>query len=277
MKSSSCNSQTIPRADQEHSSLTADVTSIKKASSISLLCISAVAAPAFVLWMGHQARCGRPALIPNPLWRNLTFSSICLSVLFTWAGFNSFEQLISLWIQLLQGYSPLQTSIRLLPQTVVGIAVSVLLGLFVHRVHCSWIVGVSTVISLAAPLVMGVCNPHWVYWAAVFPAVGLNVVGADCLYTISNLLIVSSFQQEDHGLAGGVFNTIAQVGKSMGLALIAVITSTVMQAKASSGEANSLELGYHAGFWFCLALSVVALFVSLFGLRKAGKIGIKEE
>lgn len=267
----------ISTANHESSSLTTDVTSIKKASSIILLCISAIAGPAFVFWMNYQTRSGRPALIPNSLWKNMTFSSICLSVLFTWAGFNSFEQLLSLWIQVLQGFSPLQTSLRLLPQSVIGIVLNALLGLFVHRVGCSWIVGISTMVSIGGPIIMGLTNPDLIYWAAVFPSVSLIAVGADCLYTVSNLLVIQSFKDEDHGLAGGVFNTIAQVGKSIGIAMIAVVTSTVTEANSSSGHDSSLEKGYHAGFWFVLGLYVVALFVSLFGLRKAGKIGGKED
>ena len=39
----------------------------------------------------------------------------------------------------------------------------------------------------------------------------LNPVGADSLFTISNLVITSVFHENTQALAGGVFNTVSQV------------------------------------------------------------------
>lgn len=124
---------------------------------------------------------------------------------------------------------------------------------------------------------MALSNPRWVYWAALFPSLSLNGVGADALYTISNILILREFPQAKQGLAGGVFNTMAQVGKSLGLALSAVISSVVTQNAHQSPPADAETDGYRAGFWFCLGLNAISLSVSAVGLRKVGRIGGKED
>lgn len=230
----------------------------------------------FVLWMRHQVKTGQPALVPNSVWLNRIFASVCVGVFFTWGSFNTLEQLMSLWLQIVQRQSQLQTSIRFLPQTVVGVVVNAAVGLLIHRFSVFWVLITSCLISLSAPILMGLSGTRWIYWAAAFPAISLNVVGADCFYTIANLLISSQFPENEKGLAGGVFNTLAQVGKSLGLALSAVITDAITDSSKLNEEGDRVAEGYRGGFWFCLAFSVMTLCVVWWGLRKCGKID-KEE
>lgn len=99
--------------------------------------------------------------------------------------------------------------------------------------RADWIVIVTTIIAIIAciaPLLMAVVNPDWTYWAMAFPAVFFNPLGADGLFTISNLLITSLFPAKMQGLAGGVFNTVSQIGKSVGLALVALSANQVSLA-----------------------------------------------
>lgn len=249
------------------SSITANPSNLNSPSHISMLCISILLVPAFIFWMHRQVRRGMPALIPNSLWRSRAFSSICLAVFLTWAYFNSLEQLLSLWLQVVQQNSPLQTSIQFLPETVVGIFINAAVGLFVNRFSAFWIIVISTAISLPASLLMGLSATDSNYWVAAFPAICLIVVGPDSLYTIANLLISSLFPEDAQGLTGGVFNTMAQVGKSVGLALTAVISN----AMTGKRHEENLVDGYRGGMWFCLALNAAALCVSFWGLRQVGK------
>ena len=76
--------------------LSSNIKNIRQASNISLLVLSAASLPAFVWWMHYQVKRNRPALIPNSLWRNSSFTSICVMTLFTTAVSNSMELFSSL-------------------------------------------------------------------------------------------------------------------------------------------------------------------------------------
>lgn len=76
--------------------LSSDIKNIRQASNISLLVLSAASVPAFVWWMYFQVKRNRPALIPNTLWRNSGFTSVCVMVLFASAVSNSMELFSSL-------------------------------------------------------------------------------------------------------------------------------------------------------------------------------------
>ncbi len=64
--------------------------------NIVLLILSVVLFVAFVWWMDYQVKRNRPALIPNALWRNSTFTSMCVMILFASAVSNSMELFSSL-------------------------------------------------------------------------------------------------------------------------------------------------------------------------------------
>lgn len=74
--------------------------------------------------------------------------------------------------------------------------------------------------------------------------------GADTLFTIANLLITSVFPAKTQALAGGVCNTVAQIGKTVGLATTAGIASNIAAKEAQNGATNKEALleGYKAAF-----------------------------
>lgn len=232
--------------------------------------------PAFIVWVGRRERLGQPALIPNSLWRNKVFTTVCLCVFLTWGSFNALEQILTFYFQLVQHRTPLKTALLFLPEPASGVVTNVAIGLFVHRVRGDVLVGLATAVSCVAPLLMAVASPSWSYWAAAFPAVVIVPVGSDTLFTIANLVVTAQFPGKTQGLAGGVFNTISQVGKSVGLALSAVIANSVT-LKAQGSVEEELVQGYKATFWFCLALNLTTLVLSVWGLRTIGKVGLKRD
>ena len=76
--------------------ITGSISSIHDATNIALLSMAGALALAFVLWMHLQEKRGKPALIPNSLWKKMAFSSICLMVLMTWAVQQSIDYFFSL-------------------------------------------------------------------------------------------------------------------------------------------------------------------------------------
>jgi len=159
-----------------------------------------------------------------------------------------------------------------------GASLNILMGLYVHRMRANWALLASFVVSAISPLLLAVMQSHATYWEFVFPAVALIPISADVLYTISQLIITAEFDSKDQALAGGVFNTVAQIGKSVGLALSAVVASSVSEkVKSSASHEDRLLEGYRAAWWFTMASTVACIVVTLVGLRNIGKVGLKRE
>lgn len=64
--------------------------------NIALLAISVALLGAFPLWMDYQVKRNKPALIPNKLWRNWSFTAVCIAVFFCWASLNGIEYFTTL-------------------------------------------------------------------------------------------------------------------------------------------------------------------------------------
>lgn len=173
---------------------------------------------------------------------------------------------------------------------------------------------------MIAPLIMANMDLEWGYWRAAFWAMLFSPLSADgtplnpfpsfnfilsprflptpscltklvlqeliiVLYTISNLAITSLFPVRTQALAGGVFNTLAQIGNSVGLAVTSIVAASVTGAKSAAaaegastqGGILALWEGYKASFWTCFAACVVSGMICAGGMRGLGKVGLKVE
>ena len=115
-------------------------------------------------------------------------------------------------------------------------------------------------------------------WTLTQPQL-LCPLAADVLFTVGILVVSNVFPERTQALAGAVFNTVAQLGTSIGLAATAVISSTVTRDSDFSNKNSpaALMTGYRATFWTLFAWMITACLVGGFGLRKLGKIGQKTE
>ncbi|KPI41110.1 putative MFS-type transporter [Cyphellophora attinorum] len=259
--------------------LTGSVRTIEQPVTIALLLLAVVLIVGFVGWVQRQEKLGRPAIIPNSIWRNRIFTSVCVDVFLLWGAFNAMEALLTFFFQDVQLLSATATSLRFLPVAVMGILLNLVVGSLIHRVRADWAITFSCLISCISPILTATMKPTSSYWEFVFPAITLSAIGVDVLFTASQLVITSAFPDRTQALAGGVFNTVAQVGKSVGLAISAVIANSISESVEHSGKPHTLVLldGYRGAWWFCLASCAAVVVVSIFGLRNIGKLGVKRD
>ncbi|KAL4887269.1 major facilitator superfamily domain-containing protein [Aspergillus karnatakaensis] len=240
---------------------------------IALFVVSIVLLPVFVVWVGWQERHGRPALIPNSLWKNTLFTATCIVVFFAWAELNALQYFTSLYFQEIQHLSAFTSSLMFLPMVIAGALTNIFTGYTVDKVRVGWLVFVSAIFSTVSPLLMAVGDPDWIYWRGPFVAILLSPIHADVLFTVSNLIISRAYPGQNQALAGAVFNSVSQVGNSVGLAVSAAIAASVTD---HSPEQDVLK-GYRAAYWLMFASMVLVTVVSYFGLRKGGYVGKKDE
>lgn len=271
--------------------LSADLTSIRAPTTISLLVISIVLLLAFPLWMHHRTSTNKPALVPNALWRNLPFTSTCIMVTLSYGVMNSIELFSSLYFQEIQHASTLTTSLYLLPNLATGVLINILVGIFVHKIPARWLVAGSAVVCAMSPMMMALMDPEWKYWYLAFWAQVFAPFSADVLFTVGLIIVSDNFPEDTQALAGAVFNTVAQFGMSLGMGSCQVVALGVQGENASSGggghgggafadeekDNGALLKGYRASYWMMFGYMVVCGAIAVVGLRRAGKVGLKRE
>lgn len=248
---------------------------IKEPGNLVVLCVASVLFPAFFLWMHRQEKVGGLALIPNSLWRKLPFLTICVMVLLQWAVIQSMEVYYSLFFQDVQLLSPIQASLRFLPSIIIGVILNISTGLFVQHMQVDYLVTISSVLAAASPLLLALTDPAWPFWYTAFWSILLSPVSVDVIFTIAHLIVVDVFPPKTHALAGAVFNTVAQFGTSLGMAVMATISSayTKRTAGLTKNSPDALIVGYQAVFWACFVLMCLTCFMAPVGLRRVGRLG----
>ena len=153
---------------------------------------------------------------------------------------------------------------------------NLVIGAVVHRVSAVWIVSISSILCAGSPLLMAVIQPSWPYWGNAFVAQLLQPVSFNALFTVGLIVITNVFLSNTQALAGAVYNTSAQFGSALGMAILQVI-STITTDQSHEKGSEALMAGYRASFWTMFGFMLLCTVVGFGGLRKAGKVGLKQD
>ncbi|KAI0130241.1 major facilitator superfamily domain-containing protein [Xylariales sp. AK1849] len=255
--------------------VTVDTSSIRLPSNIVMLALAALLFPIFGMWVQRQENRNRPALIPNTLWRNSVFVSMSALSFLSWATVTANQYFMALFFEKVQGLTAFQTSLRFLPIVASGLTANIIAGSLVHRVRADFLIAGGVLLSSVTPLLMALVDPALPYWAMAFPATLLSPIAADVVLVVANLAITNIFPSEYHGLAGGLTNTLAQLGISLGLNFTAILANTVTFGSSYDDKSSpeALEIGYRASFWASFGITLSLLLIAFLGLRKIDKVG----
>ncbi|KAJ6533086.1 major facilitator superfamily domain-containing protein [Mycena capillaripes] len=162
---------------------------------------------------------------------------------------------VQLYYQIYIGYSPVRTVVRLTPMFVTGIICNVVVAFIVGRVPTLWLLGSGTLTTTVAPLLFALIVPSAPYWAFGFPAAVCSVVGADFLFAAGTMFVSDSVGPYEQSVAGGVFQTMTQLGTSFGVTASTIVFNHVQQSANNRGATRLLV---HAAMWMATLLALIA-------------------
>ncbi len=192
-------------------------------------------------------------LLPVRVFANRTRATSFLVMMVVPAAMFAMFYFLSLFIQLVVGYSPLHTGFAFLPFSVgivIGAGVS---SNLVNRIDARFIAGVGTLMAAAALFgfsrldvpngaadLMALSDGGHLgadvnYWASIFPFIVLMSVGMGAVFVPLTLTAVHHLRAEDSGIGSGVLNTMQQVGGALGLAILSTVA-----LQASDGTKTEL-------------------------------------
>jgi EmrB/QacA subfamily drug resistance transporter len=171
----------------------------------------------------------------------------------------------SLYIQRVLGYGPLKAGLAFLPFTA-GIMLSAgLSSQFAPKIGVRIITAIGLVIAIAGLLLLTRIPVGGSYVTDVLPSLLLTSFGLGGVFVSLTLVATTGLEDEDQGLASGLFNTSQQIGGALGLAILSTIAAS-RTAGAAGSKAEGLVDGFHyafAGSAVFLLAGLVALFALL--------------
>ena len=215
---------------------------------IGAFAIAAVALVTFALLELHQ----RAPMLDLSLFRNRTFSGANAAMLFVGLAMFGTFFFVSLYMQNVLGYSPVEAGASFLPMTILIILIAPRAGALTDRVGSRWLVGGGMTL-LAGMLfyytTLGASESFW----ALLPGLLLGGVGMGMTMTPVTAAAMSAVPVDKAGVGSAVLNSARQVGGSLGIAVMGSIVAS----------ASSYLVGFHdalrVGSFLCLVGAAVAV------------------
>lgn len=102
-------------------------------------------------------------------------------------AFTSAQFWLSFFLQKVKKLSALRVAIYLIPQAIAGLAFNIIAGLTMHRVRNEYLMFLGAACYAAGTALLANMKEDSSYWAFIFPALILMVVGADFELNIANV------------------------------------------------------------------------------------------
>jgi MFS family permease len=209
----------------------------------------------FFLHIRSLERQSREPLLSTALFRNRTSNLALVTQNIQWLMMMGSSYVISVYLQVIRGYSAIQTGLIFTAATA-GVLVSSLAAerLATRRAQ-STLIRAGFVVTLAGiVLALALGNDTSSVWKLI-PGLLLIGLGVGTMLTPSVNVVQSSFPEQQQGEISGLSRSVSNLGSSLGTA----IAGTILVAAASADHPYALALG--ALIVFGLIGLVAALFL----------------
>jgi EmrB/QacA subfamily drug resistance transporter len=210
----------------------------------------------FLLW---EARSRNP-MLPLRLFRRRNFSFANLETFTVYGGLATQGFFLTLFLQQLAGYSPLQAGATSVPVTIVMFFLSPRVGRLSMRLGPRLFMGIGPFICAASTLWMRSLEPGFSYWTSLLPAQLVFAAGLSMIVAPLTATVLADAGPGDAGIASGVNNAVARVANLLGIAIVGA---------AIAGAANQLDMpGYRLAMAITAALFAAGGAIGLAAIRK---------
>jgi EmrB/QacA subfamily drug resistance transporter len=218
-------------------------------SSLEIVAPIALGAVLLALFVGWELRTESP-MLPMRFFRNRTFTLANVASLFMFFGMFGSIFLLTQFFQTVQGFSPLDAGLRVLPWTAMPIFIAPVAGALSDRIGGHRIMGVGLALqAVGLGWIAAVSTPTTPYAALVIPFV-LSGVGMALFFAPVANVVLSSVRPREEGQASGANNAIRELGGVFGVAVLAAIFSHY----GGYGTGQSFVAGMTPAVWVGAAL-----------------------
>ena len=222
------------------------------------------AAVLLVAFVVNEVRADTP-LFPFSIFRVKGLVAADITQLVAFAGFLTMFFFVTLYMQEVLGFSPIQAGMAYLPVTgAFGISAGISTQL-IGRVGTRPVIVGGSLIAAAGIYWLSRVPVDGTYAANVLPGLLIMPLGAGAVFVGVTIAANAGVPAHQAGLAAALLNAARQVGSALGLAIFSAIATSrthhLLAAHAST--ATALDVGYQRALFvssiFVLAAAIIAL------------------
>ena len=224
----------------------------------------AIAALLLVGFVVNELRARNP-LVPMSILKVKGVAAADATQLVAIAGFLPMFFFLTLYMQTVLHYSPIQTGVAYLPLTAGFIIAASISSQLFARIGTKPVVVLGTVVSAAGLYWLSLIPVDGSYVSDILPGLMIVSIGMGGVFTGLTTAANAGVDQDKAGLAAGLLNTGQQLGAALGLAILSAVATAQTKSVLSAGDglAQAATHGYQrallVGAFIVGAATVVAL------------------
>ncbi|RXS67751.1 DHA2 family efflux MFS transporter permease subunit [Streptomyces sp. TM32] len=213
-------------------------------------------------FLAVEARAKAP-LMPLGLFRLRSVSSANAAMVLAGAAMFSMWYFLSLYVQNVLGYRPLQAGLSFIPHSLSIVLGSKIAPRLMNRVGAKTLAITGAGISAAGMVWQGTMDVHGSYLGTILGPGILMALGAGLTATPIASIATSGADPADQGLVSGLINTSRQMGGALGLSVLSTVAASRTEADNSpQAMADGYGLAFQVGS-LILLVSLVLMIVAL--------------
>ncbi|HEY2327778.1 MAG TPA: DHA2 family efflux MFS transporter permease subunit [Gaiellaceae bacterium] len=186
---------------------------------VGALIAGALLVAAFVAW---EQRAAHP-MLPMRFFRNRTFALANVASLLMYFGMFGSIFLLAQFFQTVQGYSPLQSGLRILPWTAMPIFIAPIAGAMSDRVGGHKLMGLGLLLQATGLAWIAAVSTATIPYSSLVIPFALSGAGMALFFAPVANVVLSAVRPEEEGQASGANNAIRELGGVLGVAILASI------------------------------------------------------
>jgi len=184
-----------------------------------------------------------------------------LGMMTLFGAYVGFQFVMTLYLQTMNGWSPVETALAFLPAGILVAVGSPRIGPIVDRLGAPRVIALGTAASAIGYALVLRFDAHAEYLTVLLPTMLLIGIGFMLLFPALNIQATMGVANHEQGLASGLVQTSFQIGGAIGLAIVTAVVS--------AGSENGDVFGaYHTAVGVALAVAALGLLVAIIGLAR---------
>ncbi|MDF2191344.1 MFS transporter [Paraflavitalea sp. CAU 1676] len=225
----------------------------------------------FVIFIFTQRKSADP-LLPFHILKapNLSAGNIVTALLA--AAWIPLWFFLNLYLQQILKLNAFHSGLALLPMTItIMITMVGVTGKLVVKYGVKANLMAGLIFLTISLLVFSMGSVNGTFLSSVLPASILGALGMSLAYIPGTMISVSGVKPEETGLASGIVNTSYQVGSALGLAIIAVIATSVTKNSLINGveETTALNAGFKTAFLGAAILGGLGIIIAAVKIKQS--------
>jgi EmrB/QacA subfamily drug resistance transporter len=231
------------------------------ARTIGELAVAAGILTVFVL----NERCAGDALVPFSLFRMKGLAAANLTQLISFAGLYSMFFFLSLYMQNVLGYSPIQTGLAYLPLTLGFMIAAAIATPLLPRAGTRPVIVVGALIAASGLYFLSRAPVDGTFVANLLPGIVVVASGVGAVFTGVTTAATEGVPADQAGIASGLLNASMQFGGALGLAVLSALATDRSNGVLQTGGELPLALaaGFQRAFLIGAGLVLAAALVAL--------------